>query len=90
MEEATVRGGGGAGQLVLGLAGVQENKNRRRVYAVQQSRSTMHRRMHDLCALLNPILVDSVPGRPLFRARNDRLMSIGSFFLSHFGFEARI
>lgn len=41
--------------------------------AVRPSLSTMHRRMHDLCALLNPILVDSanlVPDHRLFRARD--------------------
>lgn len=71
------------GQLVLGLAGLQKNKNRGRVHP---SLSTMHSRMHDLCALLNPISVDSanpVSDHRLFRAREDRGL-VPSFLLFFF------
>lgn len=72
------------GQLVLGLAGLQKNKNRGRVHP---SLSTMHSRMHDLCALLNPISVDSanpVSDHRLFRAREDRGLVPAEFLIFFF------
>lgn len=60
----------------------REQKSSVSVRAVQPSLSTMHQRMYDLCALLNPILVDSanlVQDQRLFRARDQATSRLSSY-----------